>query len=190
LVAVLNALGTRKLDVAKPLLRLASIFAGRTGGMTADLWSTLPSSLEGLSADDSIRLAERAAEFIDFGGSVTLHFITSGGAVLRNAPKVFEEWSEVARKIARQGNAVLIAFLRATPKHFKHGPTDSASLQRVLNLTGLIAETDAESALAAFRSSTFALKRVTIDQFEAWVTCGSSRDRRRFTEIASQLFRT
>ena len=89
LVAVLNALGTRKLDVAKPLLRLASVFAGRTGGMTADLWSTLPSSLEELSADDAIRLAERATEFIEFGGSVTLHFITSGGAVLRNSAASF-----------------------------------------------------------------------------------------------------
>ena len=172
LVSVLNSLGDRKLDVAQPLLRLASVFAGRTGGMTADLWSTLPGALEGLSADDSIKLAERAAHFIEFGGSVTLHYITSGGTVLRNAAQVFDEWSGVARRIARQGNAVLIAFLRATPKYFKHGPTDAASLQRVLNLTGLIAETDAESALAAFRSSGFALKRVTIDQFEAWVTTG------------------
>ncbi|HKP68919.1 MAG TPA: VWA domain-containing protein [Pyrinomonadaceae bacterium] len=172
LVAQLNSHGERKLNVAQPLLRLASIFAGRTGGMTADLWSTLPGALEGLAADDAIRLAERAAEFIEFGGSVTLHFITSGGSVLRNAPAVFDEWSAVARKIARQGNAVLIAFLRATPKLFKQGPADPVSLERVLNLTGVIAETDAESALAAFRSSSFALKRVTIDQFEAWVTAG------------------
>ena len=172
LVDVLNSLGERKLDVARPILRLASIFAGRTGGMTADLWSTLPASLEGLPADDAIRLAERAAEFIEFGGSVTLHFIASGGSVLRNAPPVFDEWASVARKIARQGNAVLIAFLRATPKLFRQGPVDTESLQRVLNLTGVIAESDAESALAAFRSSGFALKRVTIDQFEAWVTVG------------------
>ena len=172
LVTVLNSLGSRKLEVAQPLLRLASVFAGRTGGMTADLWATLPGALDGLAAEDAVRLAERAAEFIEFGGSVTLHFIASAGSILRNAGDVFDEWCDVARMIARQGNAVLIAFLRATPKLFRHGPVDVNSLERVLNLTGLIAETDAESALAAFRSSTFALKRVTIDQFEAWVTAG------------------
>ena len=172
LIAVLNGHASRKTEVAEPLIKLASVFAGRTGGMTADLWATLPGALEGLSADNSIQLARKAGEFIEFGGSVTLHFITSGGSVLRNAPDVFDAWCDVALRIARQGNAVLIAFLRATPKFFKHAGTDTASLRRVLNLTGLIAETDAESALAAFRSSAPALRRVTLEQFEQWVTIG------------------
>ncbi|MEP6704879.1 MAG: hypothetical protein ABJB34_08745, partial [Acidobacteriota bacterium] len=175
----LSAFGERKRDVASPIIKLASTFAGRTGGMTADLWTNLPAALEGLTAPSAIALAERALEFLEFGGSVTLHFITSGSAVLRDADGVFDEWCSVLKKIARQGNAVLIAFLRGTPKFFKQtigtgklAAEHISSVRRVLELTGTIAETDAESALAAFRSSAFALRRVSLDQFEKWIDAG------------------
>ena len=177
--AALEAFGDRKHDVAAPLLKLASTFAGRTGGMTADLWGNIPEALHELSADSAIALTERSLEFLEFGGSVTLHFITSGSAVLRNAYAVFDDWCAVLRKVARQGNAVLIAFLRATPKFFKQisgngkfTADNIEAMRRVLQLTGVIAETDAESALAAFRSSAFALRRVTLEQFEKWIDAG------------------
>lgn len=175
----LESFGDRKGEVADPVVKLASTFASRTGGMTADLWTNLPDALEGLTADNAITLAERALEFLEFGGSVTLHFITSGSAVLQNAEDVFDDWCSVLKKIARQGNAVLIAFLRATPKFFKQSSSPGkftseniASMRRVLQLTGVIAEIDAESSLAAFRSSASALRRVTLDQFEKWIDAG------------------
>src|SRR5688572_14892959 len=174
----LNAFDDRKCDVAAPVIRLASTFAGRTGGMTADLWTNLPAALEGLTPDAAILLTEKAVEFLEFGGSVTLHFIASGGTVLQNAEEAFEDWCTVLKKIARQGNAVLIAFLRVTPKFFRQtdGPlkyqNGSANLRRVLQLTAVIAEIDAESALAAFKSSASALRRVTLEQFETWIDTG------------------
>ena len=175
----LDVFGDRKHEVATPIVKLASTFATRTGGMTADLWMNLPSAIEGLSADNAISLAERALEFLEFGGSVTLHFITSGSAVLANAEDVFDDWCAVLKKVGRQGNAVLIAFLRATPKFFqqtarsgKFTPDNIASMHRVLQLTGTIADTDGESALAAFRSSAQALRRVTLEQFEKWIDAG------------------
>ncbi|MBK6750385.1 MAG: VWA domain-containing protein [Acidobacteria bacterium] len=48
----------------------------------------------------------------------------------------------------------------------------SPKIFSVLQLTAKIAETDAESALAAFRSSATALKTVSIAQFEEWVENG------------------
>jgi hypothetical protein len=45
-------------------------------------------------------------------------------------------------------------------------------MRRVLQLTGDIADIDAESALAAFRSSATALRRVTLEQFEKWIDAG------------------
>lgn len=173
--AVATALASfdeRKSEVASPIIQLAYSFAGRTGGMTADLWTNLPSALDGLTAGAAIRLAETASEFLEFGGSVTLHFISSGSAVLGTAPDAFGEWNEVLRKIARQGNAVLIAFLRATPKFFKQSGADPAAMRRVLELVSRIADADAESALAAFRSSAPALRRVTLEQFEKWIEVG------------------
>jgi nitric oxide reductase NorD protein len=168
----LNVFAESKREVAEPVIKLASTFAGRTGGMTADLWTNLPAALSGLQPNDAVRLAETAAEFLEYGGSVTLHFISSGSSVLANAPDAFDDWCTVLRKIARQGNAVLIAFLRSTPKFFKQPGVDVTSLRRVLQLAAEIAETDAESALAAFRSSASALRRVTLKQFETWITTG------------------
>lgn len=168
----LTAYDDRTSEVALPIIKLAHTFAGRTGGMTADLWTGLPAALDGISASSAIRLAETAGEFLEFGGSVTLHFISSGGSVLRHSASAFDDWCDVLRKIARQGNAVLIAFLRATPKFFKQLGGDSAALRRVLQLAARIADIDAESALAAFRSSAPALRRVTIEQYEKWIDFG------------------
>jgi hypothetical protein len=182
-VAALNTFGEKKRDVAGAMIALASLFANRTGGMTADLWNNLPEALKKISAENAVLLAERAGEFLEYGGSVTLHFVASGSEVLRRAPDVFEEWCGVLRAVAKQGNAVLISFLRATPKFFgqiaglrKRGrgtPADSGAVTRkVLRLIGEIAETDGESALAAFRSSTQALRKVELEQFEEWVETG------------------
>jgi hypothetical protein len=175
MAARLSSFGTDKCEVAESVFRLASTFANRTGGMTADLWTNLPAALDGLSKDDAIKLVETAASILEFGGSVTLHFVSSGGTVLRSSVDVFDEWCAVLRMIAKQGNAVLIAFLRETPKFFKHlkgDKTGSDTVRRVLQLTREIAQTDAESALAAFRSSSAALKRVNLEQFEEWIETG------------------
>jgi nitric oxide reductase NorD protein len=178
-VALAN-FGDKKTEVAESVIRLATTFAGRTGGMTADLWSNLPETLKDLSASNAVILTKTATDFLEYGGSVTLHFVSSGSSVLHKAADVFEEWCVVLKKIAKQGNAVLIAFLRATPKFFKQlGPINAkrgglgiSTIRRVLHLTGQIAESDAESALAAFRSSTAALKKVSLQQFEEWIETG------------------
>ncbi|HEX6124985.1 MAG TPA: hypothetical protein VFZ23_06375, partial [Pyrinomonadaceae bacterium] len=168
----LKIFDAKKYEVATAVIGLASTFAGRTGGMTADLWSNLPPALEPLRAENAILLSETATEVLEFGGSVTLHFISAGSSVLQNAPEAFADWTIVLRKIARQGNAVLIAFLRATPKFFKQPVNDAGAFRRVLQLAAVIADTDAESALAAFRSSGQALRRVSLEQFEKWIDAG------------------
>ena len=168
----------KKREVSKAVIALASHFANRTGGMTADLWANLPESLKKVSAENAVRLMEKAREFLEYGGSVTLHFVSAGSDVLRKTDAVFEDWCDVLQTIAKHGNAILIAFLRATPKFFgqiqtlKKKDEIVAIAQKVLNLTAGIAEKDAESALAAFRSSATALKKVSLAQFEEWVETG------------------
>ncbi len=164
--------------VSSSVIALASHFANRTGGMTADLWANLPESLIKLSAENAVGLMEKAREFLEFGGSVTLHFVSAGSVVLHKTDEVFEDWCTVLQIIARHGNAVLIAFLRATPKFFGQIQTLKKKneivpiARKVLNLVAEIAEKDAESALAAFRSSAQALKKVSLEQFEEWVETG------------------
>jgi nitric oxide reductase NorD protein len=174
--AVLRGFRENKHKVTQAAVELASVFANRTGGMTAELWTMLPGALEGLETQSAISLMQRSAEFLEFGGSVTLHFVSSGAEVLRKVPATFDIWCDVLKRIAPHGNAVLIAFLRATPRFYNRIPSISASdpapVLRVLELTGQIAETDAESALAAFRSSSGALRSSSLEQYEDWVEAG------------------
>ena len=141
---------------------------------------------------------EGAAAFLEFGGSVTLHFVASGSKVLADSATAFDDWVTVSRIIAKHGNAVLISFLRATPKFTaqissrkRHAP--EVSIRRVLQLTARIAENDAESALAAFKSSAGALNKVSIEQFEDWVenglavtADGSSKARRSYFALETR----
>ena len=181
--AAFSAFGANKRATAETYLELAGHFANRTGGMTADLWTNLPAVLEGLTSDQAIRLGSSAVSAIDHGGTVTLYFLSAGAEVLRHVEPVFDEWLAVLVKIAQHGNAVSIAFLRATPRFVKQigaiklegasdGSIKMAAINRVLCLTREIAETDGESALAAFRSSASALQKVSLDQYEQWIETG------------------
>ncbi|MBA3634471.1 MAG: hypothetical protein H0W58_16940, partial [Acidobacteria bacterium] len=178
---MLEKFGDGKSKVAKSVSVLASHFANRTGGMTADLWQILPAALEKLSAEQAVILTGKAAGFLEYGGSVTLHFISAGGEVLRRVDAVFDDWREVLVQIAKSGNAILISFVRASPQFFSNiltlrKKTEVVQIARkVLHLVEEIAETDAESALAAFRSSSSALRKVSLAQFEEWVETGLAK---------------
>ncbi len=179
----IKAFGDSSERVADAAFDLGFLFATRTGGMTADLWAAIPKTLRELNAEVAVRLFVHCGKMLDHGASVALHFLSSGGDVLRSAPEVFEDWFNVLVSISGQGNAVLIAFIRATPRFFaslagsgRHSQTNddknTALIKRVLNLTAEIAEQDAESALAAFRSSSAALRKVSLEQFEEWIETG------------------
>ena len=189
---VLKSFGENKRVVAAAAVELAQVFASRTGGMTAELWALLAESLDGLSAGAAVALLQRAGEFLEFGGSVTLHFVSAGADVLHRAPATFETWCEVLKTIAGHGNAVLISFLRATPRFYGRIPaissTDPSAVLRVLELTGEIAETDAESALAAFRSSAGALRSNSLEQFENWVEAGLSEKKEESSKARRSYF--
>lgn len=180
LVAALRAFGNDRDVVTDAIFGLAAEFANRTGGMTADLWKELPGSVTGLTPEQCELLLRRAGEFLGFGGSVTLNFIAAGGEILRHVPDTFEDWNVLSREIARHGNAVLISFLRVVPRSIRdlpriRGVVEADPVRRVFQLTRDIARTDAESALAAFRSSTIALKKVSLSQFDEWVENGLSQ---------------
>ncbi len=194
LAATLETFGKEKRAVAKSIVALAAHFANRTGGMTADLWQILPDALKNLTPAQAILLAEKSVEFLEFGGSVTLHFTSAGGEVLNKIESVFEDWRACLLKIARGGNAILISFIRSTPKFLSgisalrksEGAVEVA--QKVLHLIDEIAETDAESALAAFRSSANALRKVSLAQFEEWVKSGLEKNRNESAKARRSYF--
>jgi len=179
----LQRFGDDRTKVASAVIALASHFANRTGGMTADLWQILPAALDKLTAEQAIELTAKASDFLEFGGSVTLHFASAGGDVMRRVPQVFDDWRTVLLAIAKSGNAILISFIRSSPKFFAQIVTLQKKTEvietarRVLHLVKEIAENDAESALAAFRSSAQALKKVSLVQFEEWIATGLEKNK-------------
>ncbi len=170
-------------DVTTAALALSNSFATRAGGIAADAWSAIPDALAELSPADAKRLLTAANDFLERGGGAALHILLSGGEILRRAPEIFDEWISLLWIVAAHGNASLVAFVRSSPGFLRLLAADinrenAIELsRRVLTLTKEIAEVDAEAALAAFRSSSRALRTVSIEQFEAWARRGLSSSR-------------
>ena len=164
-------------------LGLAGAFASRAGGIAADAWSIIPEALAELSATDATRLLTRANEFLERGGGAALHVLVAGGEILRRAPEIFDEWIELLWVVATHGNASLVAFVRSSPgfvRLLNVDPNRATAVElsrRVLALTKEIAAIDGEAALACFRSSSRALRSVSIEQFEAWARRGLTAGR-------------
>lgn len=165
-------------EVTDKALTLAGAFAVRAGGISADAWSQLPAALASLKQPDALRLLDRTAELLERGGGVALQVLISGGEILRLLPELFEQWIELLRTVTAHGNATLVAFARSSP-HLLQLLVNQLDRRRaaevcgrVIALTNEIAKIDGESALACFRSSPRALRRVSIEQFEHWARRG------------------
>jgi nitric oxide reductase NorD protein len=170
-------------NVISAALALAGAFASRAGGIAADAWAAIPEVLAELSPADAIRLLAGVNSFLERGGGAALHILLAGGEILRRAPEIFDEWIELLWVVAAHGNASLVAFVRSSPGFVRLLNTDTnraAAIElsiRVLALTKEIAAVDGEAALACFRSSSRALRTVSIEQFEAWARRGLTSGR-------------
>jgi hypothetical protein len=170
-------------DVTAAALDLARSFATRAGGIAADAWGAIPEALAELSPAYAKQLLTSANGFLERGGGAALHILLSGGEILRRAPEIFDEWVTLLWIVAAHGNAGLVAFVRSSPGFLRLVGADVNRAEaielsrRVLTLTKEIAAVDAEAALAAFRSSSRALRTVSIEQFEAWARRGLSSSR-------------
>jgi nitric oxide reductase NorD protein len=162
---------------------LAGAFASRAGGIAADAWTAIPEALAELPAADAIRLLDNANDFLERGGGAALHILVAGGEIFRRAPEIFDDWIALLWAVAAHGNASLVAFVRSSPGFIRLLNTDTnraAAVElsrRVLALTKEIAPVDGEAALACFRSSSRALRSVSIEQFEAWARRGLTSGR-------------
>lgn len=166
--------------VAAAAIELAAAFAARAGGIASDAWGALPAAISNLDEANNLKLFNSAGNFLERSGSAAIQLLIAGGEVMRALPEVFDEWIDLLWTVAGEGNASVVAFIRAGPPFFQTiaaGPdhTGAATLaRRVIVLTGEIARVDAEAALACLRSSAKALRTVSIEQFEAWAHAGLS----------------
>jgi hypothetical protein len=165
-------------EVTQTGIALARDFASRAGGIAADAWAALPLALHHLNSNDALRLLNNAIAFLERGGGSALQVLLTGGEVLRMMPYIFEDWIRLLWTVAQHGNASLIAFVRSSPRFVRTLGSDTDHARkinlaaRVIALTCEIAETDGEAALACFRSSSLALRTVSIEMFEQWARQG------------------
>ena len=180
-------------------LGLAESFAQRVGGIAADMWAALPSAVEGLSADDALRLFRQSESFLDRGGAAALHVLASGGEVMRLAPEAFDGWGALLRTVAAHNNACLVALARTGPgalNSLAEASRDRARLAEVtLAVVGAaheVARVDAEAAISCFRAAPQALRSATLEQFKAWAREGllaqnlSARARRSYFALETR----
>src|SRR6266576_1348663 len=171
-------------EVEQRGVELAREFASRAGGIAADAWAALPAALAYLSSNDALRRLDNTIVFRERGGGSALQVLHNGGEVLRTLPEIFDDWVKLLWIIAQHGNASLIAFVRSSPKFVRTlgNDTDHARktnlASRVIALTSQIAEVDSEAALACFRSSSLALRTVSIEMFEQWAREGLKSHRK------------
>ena len=166
--------------VTKKGVELAAEFAARAGGIAADAWTALPAALTNLNSPNALKLLASTEGFLERGGGSALQVLITGGEILRTLPEIFDEWVMLLWTVAKHGSASLVAFVRSSPRFVRalasepdHDRLINLALS-VLKLTREIAETDGEAALACFRSSSSALRTVSIGQFEQWARRGLS----------------
>ncbi len=168
--------GTSRLSAARAAIKLAHTFAVRAGGIAADLWAALPASIEGLGAEDMLRLFHYVEGFLDRGGAAALNVLAAGGPVMRALPDAFDAWAELLREVAEQSNAALVALSRFSPAFFREmqtrGRRSTELALRIIDAAHDVARVDAEAAICCFRSGPQALRTTSIEQFERWAAEG------------------
>jgi hypothetical protein len=171
----LNEEGVRVWDAA---LSLGQTFAQRVGGLAADMWAALPGAVEGLKAEEVLRLFRQSEGFLDRGGAAALHVLVAGGEVLRLSPSAFDAWGALLRSVAAHNNACLVALARTGPPALrtlaepKTNARTGALALAVIEAVQEVARVDAEAAISCFRSAPVALRAVTVEQFRAWAREG------------------
>ena len=160
-------------------LVLAESFAQRVGGIAADMWAVLPAAVEGLSADEALRLFRQSESFLDRGGAAALNVLAAGGEVSRLVPEAFEAWGALLRTVASHNNACLVALARTGPSALRSLTEHATERGRaaevalaVVEATHEVARVDAEAAISCFRAAPRALRTATLEQFKEWAREG------------------
>jgi hypothetical protein len=187
--------GGRVWDAA---LSLALVFAQRVGGLAADMWAALPGAVEGLKAEEVLRLFRQSEDFLDRGGAAALHVLIAGGEVLRLFPSAFDAWGALLRSVAAHNNACLVALARTGPPALRtlaepktNARTGELALA-VIEAVQEVARVDPEAAISCFRSAPAALRAVTVEQFKVWAREGllaeniSARARRSYFALETR----
>jgi hypothetical protein len=166
-------------QLIKRALTLTSSFAFRSGGTAAEFFSELPSVIIGAEHASVERLFDITESYLDRSGGVALQYFKAASRVLTIAGKEsFERWTELAKRVALQGNAASYHFMKQSP-HIVAELTGRVGTQRrtqvvsaVLEIVEEIAERSTIAAVECFKASPLALRAASLGQFRDWARRG------------------
>jgi nitric oxide reductase NorD protein len=169
----------RRASLIKRALTLTSSFAFRSGGTAAEFFGELPAVILGAEHSSVQRLFDITESYLDRSGGVALQYFKAASRVLTIAGKdSFERWTELAKRVALQGNAASYHFMKQSP-HIVAELASRVSPQRrsqvvsaVLEIVEEIAALSTVAAVECFKASPLALRAASLGQFRDWARRG------------------
>jgi nitric oxide reductase NorD protein len=169
----------QRASLIKRALTLTSSFAFRSGGTAAEFFGELPAVIIGAEHSSVERLFDITESYLDRSGGVALQYFKAASRVLTIAGKdSFERWTELAKRVALQGNAASYHFMKQSP-HIVAELASRVSPQRrsqvvsaVLEIVEEIAALSTIAAVECFKASPLALRAASLGQFRDWARRG------------------
>src|SRR5436305_4695467 len=145
-------------------LTLTASFAYRSGGTAAEFFSDLPAVFSAAERQPVEKLFAITESYLDRSGGVALQYFKAASRVLTIAGiDSFERWTDLAKRVALQGNAASYHFMKQSPQIIAELAARARSHRRaeviaaVLEIVEEIAGRNTAAAVECFRASPIAL---------------------------------
>ena len=170
----------------EPLVRralaLTASFAYRSGGTAAEFFADLPAVFGGAERPPVEKLFAITETYLDRSGGVALQYFKAASRVLTIAGvDSFERWTDLAKRVALQGNAASYHFMKQSPQIIADLAARARSHRRaeviasVLEIVEEIADRNTAAAVECFKASPTALSAASLGQFREWARRGIER---------------
>jgi nitric oxide reductase NorD protein len=170
----------------EPLVRralaLTASFAYRSGGTAAEFFTDLPAVFSSAERNSVEKLFAITESYLDRSGGVALQYFKAASRVLTIAGvDSFERWTDLAKRVALQGNAASYHFMKQSPQIIVELAARARANRRaeviaaVLQVVEEIADRHTAAAVECFKASPLALSAASLGQFREWARRGIER---------------
>jgi nitric oxide reductase NorD protein len=163
-------------------LALTASFAYRSGGTAAEFFSDLPAVFSAAERQPVEKLFAITESYLDRSGGVALQYFKAASRVLTIAGvDSFERWTDLAKRVALQGNAASYHFMKQSPQIIAELAARARANRRaeviaaVLEIVEEIADRNTVAAVECFKASPLALSAASLGQFREWARRGIER---------------
>ncbi|MFL6277634.1 MAG: nitric oxide reductase activation protein NorD [Blastocatellia bacterium] len=169
-------------SLVRRALTLTASFAYRSGGTAAEFFADLPAVFSAAERQPVEKLFTITESYLDRSGGVALQYFKAASRVLTIAGiDSFECWTDLAKRVALQGNAASYHFMKQSPQIIAELGARARANRRaeviagVLQVVEEIADRNTAAAVECFKASPIALSAASLGQFREWARRGIER---------------